>query len=401
MKRRVALMLVAAAMLAPRLAAACNSATVVLPTGSGGASTTTFNATSLSGPVLMTCLNFADVTGASLDTAAGTTATRGLGVQGITGGVPMPVVAPGNTSTTPDFVAPSTTAIFEVSPTTAANTASNPFFTSIVQGGNTAAVKAASTAPVAADPATVVTISPNCTICGFPDNSAFTFGSSGQSVFSGIGGVYQTSPTSNPVTAGNAGEVGLTHYRALMLDWFNTSGVEMGTTTSPVNTQPAAAISTTAGYGQSIPATWTTTAATYTSGQCLGTATAIAVTGDNGQSGLLTNLRVVSVTGLAAPVVVYVFQSSPTGTYTDHAACSVTATDTDREIAAPAAITLAAPVGSVLSDAEITYTPPRPFLAGGSSGSGVKTIWVLLVAGGSIVEPSTTDTHVNVGVFQN
>lgn len=44
-----------------------------------------------------------------------------------------------------------------------AGTAAQGWFTKITDGTNTAAVKAASTAPVAADPALVVTISPNCT----------------------------------------------------------------------------------------------------------------------------------------------------------------------------------------------------------------------------------------------
>ena len=50
--------------------------------------------------------------------------------------------------------------VFEVAPTGSANTASNPFFNSIVQGGNTASVKPAETGAAAGDSALVVTESP-------------------------------------------------------------------------------------------------------------------------------------------------------------------------------------------------------------------------------------------------
>lgn len=71
---------------------------------------------------------------------AGTPSANVVSVQGVSGGTPLPVsgtVQPGNT--------PNTT----------------PWLASVSQGGNTQAVKAASTAPVATDPAAVVSISPN------------------------------------------------------------------------------------------------------------------------------------------------------------------------------------------------------------------------------------------------
>jgi hypothetical protein len=63
------------------------------------------------------------------------------------------------------------------------------------------------------------------------DGASFTAGSS---TFAPFGGPYQTSATSNPLTAGDQGLAQLTHYRALMTDWFNSSGTEMGTSSSPV-----------------------------------------------------------------------------------------------------------------------------------------------------------------------
>ena len=63
------------------------------------------------------------------------------------------------------------------------------------------------------------------------DGATWTAGSS---LFAGIGGAYQTSATSNPLTAGDQGFAQLTRYRALMSDWYNSSGTEMGTSGSPV-----------------------------------------------------------------------------------------------------------------------------------------------------------------------
>lgn len=70
------------------------------------------------------------------------------------------------------------TAIFEVSPTTAANTKTNPFFNAISDGTNgPVAVKAASVAATAADPALVVTTN-GSTTAGAPANTSVTSTSS-------------------------------------------------------------------------------------------------------------------------------------------------------------------------------------------------------------------------------
>src|SRR5208282_6108779 len=66
---------------------------------------------------------------------------------------------------------------------------------------------------------------------GRADNSAFAANTKPQVA---IGGVYQTTATSNPLSAGNYGMAQLTHYRALNTDWYNSSGTEMGTSGSPV-----------------------------------------------------------------------------------------------------------------------------------------------------------------------
>jgi hypothetical protein len=73
----------------------------------------------------------------------------------------------------------------------------------------------------------------NCSGSGVStaDGASWT---AGTSLFAGIGGAYQTTATSNPLTAGDQGFAQLTHYRALMAAWFNSSGTEMGTSGSPV-----------------------------------------------------------------------------------------------------------------------------------------------------------------------
>ena len=73
----------------------------------------------------------------------------------------------------------------------------------------------------------------NCSGSGVEtaDGASWT---AGTSLFAGLGGAYQTTATSNPLTAGDQGFAQLTRYRALMSDWYNSSGTEMGTSGSPV-----------------------------------------------------------------------------------------------------------------------------------------------------------------------
>jgi len=71
---------------------------------------------------------------------------------------------------------------------------------------------------------------------GTADNTAFTANTTPQLAF---GGVYQSTVTSNPLTAGNYGLAQLTHYRAVQTDWYNSSGTEMGTSGSPVQVSVA------------------------------------------------------------------------------------------------------------------------------------------------------------------
>ena len=76
----------------------------------------------------------------------------------------------------------------------------------------------------------------SCTGCGsggggLPDENAFTFGTTTQLP---IGGVYQTTATSNPLTSGQSGVAQITAYRAMHMNLRNSSGVEIGTASTPV-----------------------------------------------------------------------------------------------------------------------------------------------------------------------
>src|SRR5208337_864505 len=100
------------------------------------------------------------------------------------------------------------------------------FNTFVVNTNANGSAVSASSSPVviASDHAAV-------TIKGVADNTAFVANTTPQVP---IGGVYQTSATSNPLSAGNYGMAQLTHYRAWQTDWYNSSGTEMGTSGSPV-----------------------------------------------------------------------------------------------------------------------------------------------------------------------
>ncbi len=96
---------------------------------------------------------------------------------------------------------------------------------------------------------------------GLPDESSFTFGTTNQLP---IGGVYQTTATSNPLTNGQSGAVQLTQYRAMFANLRNASGTEIGTASTPVqvslantsaNTTPLVATATLNQGGSALSAT--------------------------------------------------------------------------------------------------------------------------------------------------
>jgi hypothetical protein len=170
----------------------------------------------------------------------------------------------------------------------------------------------------------------------------------------------------------------------------------------PVNTaNQAAAANTDQGYALQVASTPTVTASSYSFGNCLGGFNAITVAGNNAQSGLVTNFRVSSVTGVTASVTVYLFEANPSSsTCTDHSTFTLNSADVDKLIMNPVNLSLVAPDGATPSMAEASFTPPRPFLAGGS-GSSVKTIYYGMVATSTFTPGSTTDIHTRTGVVLN
>ncbi|MFZ2105209.1 MAG: hypothetical protein WAV18_07465, partial [Roseiarcus sp.] len=97
----------------------------------------------------------------------------------------------------------------------------------------------------------------NCSGSGVSTADEATW-TAGTSLFAGNGGAYQTTVTSNPLTTGHQGIAQMTQYRALMTDWFNSSGVEMGTSTTPVQVSLAntGANATTVGVNPGTAANW-------------------------------------------------------------------------------------------------------------------------------------------------
>jgi hypothetical protein len=174
-----------------------------------------------------------------------------------------------------------------------------------------------------------------------------------------------------------------------------------GMTGQPQTTDPTGRLCDT-GHAQQVAHTPTVQNAAYASGNCLGGFNAISVAVNNGQSGLLTNLRLSSIGGATATVTLYVFDSNPSAsTCTDRSTFTLATADVDKLLTSPVAITLGAPTGTTVSFASADLVPPRPFIAGGSTASGVKTIYYALVSGSSFTPASTSDIHVRIGAVLN
>lgn len=158
-----------------------------------------------------------------------------------------------------------------------------------------------------------------------------------------------------------------------------------------------------AGFSQQVASDPTVQNASYSSGNSIGGIQAVTVTANNGQSGFVTNFRVVSVGGIVPALTLYLFDANPSAsTCTDKTAFTLNSADIDKLIyVSPTAITMAAPTGTTSTVASFDLTPPRPFIAGGSTASGVKTIYYCVVDGTTVTPGSTTDIHTRVGVVLN
>lgn len=159
----------------------------------------------------------------------------------------------------------------------------------------------------------------------------------------------------------------------------------------------------TAGDAIQVAATPTIQAAAYAINQCIGGFNSIAITNYNGESGFLTSFRVSSLAGTAYQLFVYLFDSQPTtSTCVDKGAFTLTQNDEAKLINNPnSSITLAAAAGTTPTFATVDFSPPRPFIAGGSHSSGVNTIWYALGLAAAVTPTTTNDIHVRAGAALN
>lgn len=157
-----------------------------------------------------------------------------------------------------------------------------------------------------------------------------------------------------------------------------------------------------AGLAQQVASDPTVQNASYVSGNCIGGFNAVTVTANNGQSGFVINFRVISIGGSVPAVTLYLFDSNPSAsTCTDKSTFTLNSADVDKMLVTPLAATLAVPIGTTTSFAAFDFPSARPFIAGGATNSGVKTIYYALVSGSTFTPAATTDIHTRVGVLLN
>lgn len=154
-------------------------------------------------------------------------------------------------------------------------------------------------------------------------------------------------------------------------------------------------------YGARATSTPTIQNAAYVSGNCLGGFNSVAVGRTQGDSIILNSVMVKSIGGSTPTLTVYLFDSNPTAsTCTDRSTFTLNSADSDKLIAAPFALTLAAPTGTTQTFAELTNMA-RILLTGGSQSSTATTIYYALVSGSSFTPGSTTDLHLDFQLRQD
>ena len=135
--------------------------------------------------------------------------------------------------------------------------------------------------------------------------------------------------------------------------------------------------------------------AAYSSGNCVGGFNPIVFSPAASQGGIITNVRVSSVSGQTTGYTVYLFSGNPSSsTCTDKGTFTLATADVSKLIAAPFVLTPAAPTGTTVSFAEVSNLI-RP--TGAGAGAGNRTIYEALVANGSVTPGSTTDIQITVG----
>lgn len=175
------------------------------------------------------------------------------------------------------------------------------------------------------------------------------------------------------------------------------TGTDIATQSNPLTVGDA-------GHVVNTPTTTATQA--YAAGNCIAGFQSITVADQNGGSGYITNFSVQSASGLTPTIIVFLFDSNPSAsTCTDHGTFTLASADYGKLITAPKTVTLASPTGlsaQTWGGLDAGLSPPRPFIAGGSHGSGVKTIYYALVTGTGFTTPgNTTDISTNTGFALN
>ena len=221
-----------------------------LATGRGSAGTPDNGVLTIQGIIGMTPVVVNNPTAANLKatvSGAGSSGTPDAGVvtiQGVTGMTPVQTTVVGGSSVT---AIQTTAANLKTQATGGGSAGSADTGVLTVQGiasmtpvqvsqSNAANLLATVSGTVTAVQPTGASLHMTCdsgcsTTSGPADQSTFTFGSTSQTP---IGGVFQTTATSNPLTNNQMGIVQLTAQRAMFSNLRNASGTEVGTASTPL-----------------------------------------------------------------------------------------------------------------------------------------------------------------------
>lgn len=133
--------------------------------------------------------------------------------------------------------------------------------------------------------------------------------------------------------------------------------------------------------------TITPAAGAYTAAFCLGGVQAVPNLITIGHDGgtILTGTTIVDNTGTNAAVDLVVFNALPTGTYTDHAACTIAAADQPKIAGFVQNTTFSAMTDSAGTTGIETATPALPVTVQGPGGGKpiVSTLWILPIMRGT------------------
>jgi hypothetical protein len=165
---------------------------------------------------------------------------------------------------------------------------------------------------------------------------------------------------------------------------------------------PSGNLSIAQGFAQPLYTTVTVANSSHTSGQCIGATASLSVTNNNGQSGYLLNASVSATTAITPTLILYFFNSNPTGsTCADAGTFSLATADISKLISPPCTMSLAAPAAvGTPTFGECLFTPPHAFIAGGATNSGVKTIYYQIVTS-TTVTPAANGLVLSAGVSLN